>query len=238
MTSAAPERFTLEPAPGERVVGEHLAGAGPCYLFVHGLGSVRKGEKSTALFAHAAARGRAALRYDQRGHGESTGTIGQVAVSELIADAGRMLDRAGPSILFGSSLGGLVSAFVAAQRPQDVRALVLLAPALGYVQRMKKRLDAQGRLRTSEGFAFPVAPHVLADAERLDEIELPTRLTMPVLLVHGTQDDIVPHVLSERFFQGIPHARKDFWLIDGGDHRLNREIADILARMERLLSAT
>lgn len=235
MIEKALETFTLVPALGERIVGDQLAGALPCYLFVHGLGSMRKGDKSTALFAHAAARGRAAVRYDQRGHGESSGIIGQVAVSELIADASLVLDRIGPSILFGSSLGGLVSAFVAAERPNDVRALVLLAPALGYVQRMKQRLDKHGRLRTSEGFAFPVSQHVLADAELLDELALPKRLPMPVLVVHGTADETVPHSLSEQFFDGIPHAQKDLMIIKGGDHRLNSEISKVLARMDLLL---
>jgi pimeloyl-ACP methyl ester carboxylesterase len=229
------EPFALQPDPGHRIAGERLPGAPPCYLFLHGLGSVRAGDKSSALFAHAAARGRAAVRYDQRGHGDSSGTIGVVTISELIADAALVLDRTGPAVVFGSSLGGLVAAFLAAQRPDAVRGLVLVAPAFGWVRRMRQRLDGAGQLRTSQGLAFPVHARVLADAERLDEVHLPERLPMPVLIVHGSDDDVVPPSLSQRFFAAIPHPRKDFWLVPGGDHRLNREISLILARMDAFL---
>ena len=47
------------------------------------------------------------------------------------------------------------------------------------------------------------------DAATLDEAGLPAQLTMPVLLVHGSEDDVVPTQLSERFHRGIPHADKD-----------------------------
>lgn len=229
------EHFELRPAPGVRIVGDRLPGTAPHYLFLHGLGSVRAGEKSASLLAHAHARGRGCLRFDFRGHGESTGRIGHATVGELIADTHAILTGNVPAILVGSSLGGLVAAFVAAARPADVVGLVLIAPALGFLPRMERRLDAAGRLRTSTGYAFPVDPRVLADARQLDEAALPTQLPMPVLVAHGTADETVPPVLSERFFAAIPHARKDLWLVPGGDHRLNRPIAAIWQRMDALL---
>ena len=229
------ERFELRPAPGERIVGDRLLGATPNYLFLHGLGSVRAGEKSTALLAHARTRGRGCLRFDFRGHGESTGRIGHATISELIGDTHAILDGNTPAILVGSSLGGLVAAFVAAARPADVVGLVLIAPALGFLPRMERRLHPAGRLRTSQDYAFTVDPRVLADARQLDEELLPTRLPMPVLIAHGTADDTVPPVLSERFFAAIPHPRKELWLVPGGDHRLNQPIAAIWRRMDALL---
>jgi pimeloyl-ACP methyl ester carboxylesterase len=174
-----PATFRFAPVVGEHIVGDRLPGSGPAYLFLHGLGSVRTGEKSASLFAHAAARGRAAIRYDSRGHGDSSGQIGQLTVSELIADAGKVLDRAGRAILVGSSLGGVVAAFLAAARPADVHGLVLIAPAFGFLPRMASALDAEGRMRTSEGVTFAVHPRVLADAESLDEPALAARLTVP-----------------------------------------------------------
>lgn len=235
MTADDGERFELAVgAGGERVVGDRIAGAAPGYLFLHGLGSVRRGEKSTQLFAHARRRGRAAVRFDQRGHGESSGRIGDVTVSELIADAMRMLDTLGPTIVVGSSLGGLVGAFAAAAHP-DVRGLALLAPALGFLPRMERRLDAARRMRTSSGLEFTVETRVVADAKTLDEAALPQRIAVPTLVVHGSADDVVPPSLGERFFAALRSERKQFWLVPGGDHRLNREFADVLPRMDELL---
>ena len=230
-----PEPFTLELGGAGRLRGDLLSGAEPTYLFVHGLGSMRKGEKSDSLLAHAKARGRAFLRVDQRGHGESSGRIGQVTIGELIDDLMLLLDHLGPTVIVGSSLGGLVSAFAAAERPLLVRGLCLLAPALGFIGNLERLLDSEGRMRTNEGLCFEVEPRVIDDARQLDERRLPQRLTIPTFVVHGTSDDVVPWQGSERFVAAIPHARKELWLVPGGDHRLNKYVAEIWTRFDRLV---
>lgn len=229
--------FRLDLGGGEFVVGDALPGAQPGYLFLHGLGSVRCGEKSTSLLAHATARGRACLRVDLRGHGESSGRIGKVAVSEIIDDVVRVLQRTGPAIVVGSSLGGLVGAYAAASHPQLVRTLALLAPALGLMGNLADRLDPQGRLWTRDGQGFRVEERVLADARALDEKALPGRLCVPTLVVHGTADDVIPHRASERFFAAIPDPRKRLWVVPGGDHRLNTVASEIWNRLDDLVGA-
>jgi pimeloyl-ACP methyl ester carboxylesterase len=229
------QTFTLELGAGERIVGDHLPGTSPGYLFLHGLGSVRAGEKSTSLMAHAKARGRACTRFDFRGHGASSGTIGQVAVSELIADTLRVLERFGPAIVVGSSLGGLVGAFAAARRPDLVSGLALLAPALGFLADLGAHTDADGRMWTNQGLGFVLSPRVIADASTLDERGLPALLRAPTLVVHGTADDTVSVADSERFFAAIPGAKKALWIVPGGDHRLNTFVTEIWARLDALL---
>ena len=232
--SATLQPFRLELGDGEFVVGDELPGSRPAYLFLHGLASVRAGEKSASLFAHAQATRRAAVRYDQRGHGESTGRLGRTLVSDLVHDVVRVLERTGPAIVVGASLGGLLGAHAAAARPDLVRALALLAPALGLMGNLAQRLDPMGRMWTAEGQGFLVEPRVLADAKALDERGLPARLQVPTLIVHGTGDDVIPHRASERFFDAIAHADKELWLVPGGDHRLNTVAAQIWPRIDRL----
>jgi len=235
VTSPRLQTSTLSPAAGERIVVDRLRGTAPAYVFLHGLGSVRDGEKSRALLRHAHARGRAAARFDFRGHGESSGRIGAVTFTELLADAGAVLDAVGPAVLVGSSLGGLVAAHLAAARPRDVRAVALLSPAFGFLPHMRDLLDDQGRLHTGEGVAFAIEERALADAARHDEQALPRRLSMPVFLAHGSDDDVVPPALSAAFAAAVPHQAVDLWIVPGGDHRLSRDIAAILDRMEALL---
>lgn len=233
---SAPQPFRFDLGGGEFLVGDELPGTEPGYVFLHGLGSVRNGEKSTSLLAHAAAAGRACLRFDMRGHGESSGRIGQVPVGALIADAIAVLERRGPSIVVGSSLGGLVGAHVAAARPDRIAGLALLAPALGLLADLPRRLDPHGRLWMADGRGYRVEPHVLADARALDERGLAARLDVPTLVVHGTDDEVIPPVASERFFAALRTARKELWIVPGGNHRLNTVAAPIWTRLDRLLA--
>jgi pimeloyl-ACP methyl ester carboxylesterase len=226
--------FRIELADDHHIVGDAREGNGPYYVFLHGLGSVRTGEKSESLREHAEARGQGFLRFDLRGHGESSGQLGRIPVSELIADTIQVLERIGPCNLVGSSLGGLVSAHVAAARPDLVDRLALLAPAFGLMAKLGERLDAKGRMSTNEGISFEIEPHVLKDAKELGEHSLPARLKVPTLLVHGTADDVIPQIVSERFYAAMAYEHKKLWIVPDGDHRLNTVCTQIWRLIDEL----
>lgn len=228
--------FRLDVGDGEAVVGDELPGQGPGYLFLHGLGSGRAGQKSETLLAHARAAGKAFVRYDLRGHGASCGKVGRSTISELIDDAVRALERQGPTVVVGTSLGGVVAAHAAARRPDLVAGLALIAPALGLMSGLRQRLDPRGRMWTREGHGFVVEERVLADAEQLDEAGLPRRIQTPTLVAHGMADDVVPWRASERFFDALAAGRKDLWLVPGGDHRLAAEAPELWRRLDALLA--
>ncbi len=73
------------------------------------------------------ARGHRVLRYDMRGHGRSPVPAGPYAIADLGSDLLGLLDRNGieRASLFGVSLGGMVSMWVAAHAPQRVDRLIL-----------------------------------------------------------------------------------------------------------------
>ncbi len=224
-----PERITLSPAPGRAIAAERLRGARAAFVWLHGLTSVRDGEKSRALFALARQLDHAAWRFDFRGHGESTGTLSDTTLSELVDDTRAVLDLAGPAWLIGSSLGGLVAAWTAARHPRSVLGLVLIAPALRFLPRLRARLDS-GDVPTFTHASGTIrfTPRVLDDFAAHDEAELAAALHQPTLIAHGEHDDTVPVTASEEFVARIPHARKRLLVLAGGDHRLNREIDAIL----------
>ena len=121
-------------------------------LIVHGLGehSGRYGHVAAQL----AADGWAVQAYDQRGHGRSGGPRGGLAAEDsLLDDLGRVISRvrregAGPLVLLGHSMGGLLAGrYVAAglaEQPapwwQPVDALVMSSPALGLGMNLVQKL--------------------------------------------------------------------------------------------------
>ena len=60
---------------GRRIACERRAGRGPGVVFLHGFNSDMRGTKAEALAAWAAGEGRALLRLDLSGHGESGGRV-------------------------------------------------------------------------------------------------------------------------------------------------------------------
>ena len=102
-----------------------------------------------------------------------------MTVTSMLAIVESILAR-GPTVLLGSSLGGYLAALAAARQPDQVRGLVLLAPAFGFAARWEARIGpaALARWRT-EGTApilhhalgreLPLAIDLLDDARRYPE---------------------------------------------------------------------
>lgn len=121
-------------------------------VIVHGLGE--HGARYAAVAEALNARGWRVLAFDQRGHGASGGPRGGIAHDDsLLADLAPVLEAArascaGPLVLLGHSLGGLVAARYVAEhlRPaparwaREVDALVLSSPALDLGLRLPQRV--------------------------------------------------------------------------------------------------
>lgn len=102
---------------------------------VHGYGE--HGGRYAWLGEYLAARGYAVYVYDLRGHGQSSGTRGQVRrFDDYLDDTAAFLGEvrraqpAAPLFLLGHSMGGLICARMAEERAPDVRALILSSPFL------------------------------------------------------------------------------------------------------------
>ena len=111
-------------------------------LIVHGLGEHIGRYEHVA--AHLLRTGHRVIGYDQRGHGLSQGARGRLRHTEdLLRDLARVIDavrerHAGPLLLLGHSMGGLVAARMVAgglepitpEWHREVDALLLSSPAL------------------------------------------------------------------------------------------------------------
>src|SRR5580692_3464136 len=84
------------------------AGATPGLVWLGGYKSDMKGTKAAALADWAKTKGRACLRFDYSGHGESGGTFTDGTISRWLAESLMVFGACckGPQILIGSSMGG------------------------------------------------------------------------------------------------------------------------------------
>src|SRR3954468_4526851 len=133
---------------GERLAWRRVAGAGPTVVWLGGFRSDMAGTKAQALADWATANGRAYLRFDYLGHGESSGDFqAKGTITRWREDALAVLDELveGPAVLVGSSMGGWIACLVAMARRDRVAGMALIAPAPDFTEKlMTPRIPPEG----------------------------------------------------------------------------------------------
>jgi uncharacterized protein len=146
------------------------------------------------------------LMYDYRGYGRSEGTPTEAGIykdGRAAYDYAASLPeaKAGPMILWGTSLGGAVAIDVATHRQ----------PAGLILESTFTSAEDVARI------AYPFLPVHFFMQTKLNSIEKIKTLTLPTLVIHGARDSIIPIGLGRKLFSAA-NAPKDFYEIPNADH--------------------
>ena len=236
-------------ADGVRLAFRRQPGKGPTLVFLPGYMSDMQGSKAVALEAWAIREGRAMLRLDYSGCGESDGAFENGTLDIWRDDVLLAIDSLtrGPVVLVGSSMGGWLALLVSCALPAQVIGMVGIASApdftdWGFSDQEKGQLQKHGRLeRFSEYGPEPMittrAFWESGKANRLLQNEI--AIDCPVRLIHGQRDSDVPWQISLDIAAQLRSADVQALLIKDGDHRLSRpqDIAVMLQTVQDLLEA-
>jgi pimeloyl-ACP methyl ester carboxylesterase len=260
MSEARLTSLTIEsPPPGRTIAVRVRAGKSekksPGLFWLGGFMSDMKGTKAQALDQWAGTQGRACLRFDYSGNGESAGAFTDGTIGRWLEESLAVYARFahGPQVIVGSSMGGWLALLLAARlralkesAPQNtsLAGMVLIAPAVDFTEELmwkqfspaiRREIEEKGvwlrPSQYSEG-PYPITKGLIEDGRRHLLLGGLIETGCPVHILQGVQDPDVPwrHAveLVSRF------ARDDvvLTLIKDGDHRLSRP-EDI----ERLLAA-
>ncbi|WP_308911098.1 alpha/beta fold hydrolase [Pseudokordiimonas caeni] len=221
---------------GTRLAYHRTQGAGPGIVFLGGFMSDMEGSKALALEAWAKAEGRAFLRFDYQGHGQSDGAFADGTIGLWVRDALAALDTLteGPQVLVGSSMGGWIALKLARARPGRVRGLVGVAAAPDFTPRMWASLtSAQRQAITEQGFVdvpteygdtpYRLTRALFEDGWRERVMASPLHLDIPVRLIQGTADPDVPWAGTLEIAKAIRGGDVEITLVPEGDHRLSTD---------------
>ncbi|MCK9247608.1 MAG: alpha/beta hydrolase [Solirubrobacteraceae bacterium] len=230
-----PEPDRLTTPDGRGIAYRRVPGRAPGVVFLHGYMSTMDGDKALALERHCRDRGVAFLRYDQAGHGASSGTIVDATIGGWVDDAVAVLDALtdGPQILVGSSMGGGVMLPVALARPERVAGLIGIAAAPDvFAERFaslsdedRRDLERDGLLRRPSRYdpnGYVYGRALLEDAPRRCLLGGPIAIDIPVRLLHGRRDEDVSWETSRRLADALTSDDVHLEVIEDGDHRLSR----------------
>jgi pimeloyl-ACP methyl ester carboxylesterase len=237
-------RFLATPE-GRTIAYEQVKGRGPGIVFLHGFRSDMTGTKAVFLADWARSEGRAFLRFDYSGHGQSGGRFEDGAIGDWFEDAVAAITALteGPQILIGSSMGGWIALLVAKALPARVGGLVGIAAAPDFTEDsmwaqatgpQRAALLAEGHIELPTEYAeapYVITRRLIEEGRNRLVLRDPLALPFPVRLLQGTEDVDVPPAVALRLIDHATGPDIRLTLVKGADHRFSTpECLDLIAR--------
>ena len=236
--------------------GRHIAyirtpGKEPGVVFLGGFRSDMTGTKALHLQAWAEAAGRAFLRFDYSGHGQSRGDFADGCIGDWRDDARAVIEvlTEGPQVLVGSSMGGWIALLLAREMADRVAGMVGIAAAADFTETLwdseltladRTRLMDDGRIDRPSAYGdapYPITLRLIEDGRQNLVLTQPLVLQAPVRLLQGTADrDVLPaSALALLDHASGPDIR--LTLVKDADHRFSTPacVAMITSAVEDIL---
>jgi pimeloyl-ACP methyl ester carboxylesterase len=231
-----------------RIAFRRVEGRGPAIVWLGGFKSDMKGTKAEALDTFARETGRAYLRFDYSGHGESDGDFEGGTISRWAEEAAAMVALAGPRpILVGSSMGGWIALLVARRMVSPPAGMVLIAPAADFTEALmwasfpdavKRQIETEGRWTRPSAYdegGYPITRALIEDGRQNLVLGGLVETGCPVHILQGMLDPDVPWRHAMLLAEKIARDDVVVTLIKDGDHRLSRE--EDIARLTKAVAA-
>lgn len=231
---------------GRRIYGvAHLPKAAaadrlPLVIFAHELGV---DHASGARYAKAlASAGYAVYSFDFCGGSafpnRSDGTSLEMSVMTEAADVAAVVEAArtwsfvdpDKIVLLGGSQGGCASTIYATEHADKIAALALLYPGLHIPDAVRQLFGSLDEVPATYGLLGDFITVGRAYAEDVWDYDLFAHLdsiSVPALIVHGSEDAVVPLAYSRRAAALIPNC--ELKVIEGAGHGFARAEADVAA---------
>jgi pimeloyl-ACP methyl ester carboxylesterase len=244
-----------EGAAARRIAVRARQGAAPGLFWLGGFHSDMQGTKALALDEWAAGHGRACVRFDYSGHGESGGAFIDGTIGRWLEESVAVFDRfcRGPQVVIGSSMGGWMALLLAreiarrAASPASLAGLVLIAPAPDFTEQLmwngfspaiRNEIETTGVwLRPSQyGEPYPITRALIEEGRNHLLLGSAIEVGCPVRILQGAQDPDVPWQHAFALTHRLPSDDVVLTMIQDGDHRLSRpqDIARIIAAVAEI----
>jgi pimeloyl-ACP methyl ester carboxylesterase len=249
-----PTETFLETPQGRRIAYHLTPGTGPCIVFLGGLKSDMEGTKAVHLERWAQGQGRAFLRFDYSGHGESSGTFTDGCIGDWAEDTRAAVSvlTDGPLLVVGSSMGGWQALLLARAVPERIAGLVTIAAApdftedgywASFTDAQKHALKTVGHVELPSDYMEPyiISKRMIEDGRRHLVLRDPLHLPFPSRFLQGTADTAVSTDTALRLLEHATGPDMRLTLVKDADHRFSDDacldlieeaITDVLAAID------
>ena len=208
-------------------------------IFLPGFMSDINGEKPTAFKKYAKKNKLGFLAIEYSGHGKSSGEFTRGNISEWSNDAKKSIKKIVKNnsfILIGSSMGSWISLNQFKYFRKQIKGFIGIGSAPEFLERLmwkkftkkiKNEILNKGISKIKNGdYEYLITKQLIFDGRKTKNKVLNKKLNnkIPVTMVHGQKDEVVPTAYSRKVLKIFNNAEKKIIIIKNGDHSLSSKI--------------
>ena len=206
-------------------------------VFFHGFMSDMAGAKPIAIQKFCKRRKLDFLKFEYSGHGKSSGKFVEGNISKWTNDAKQLIRskiKKNKSLIFiGSSMGSWIALNLFPYFKKKIRGFIGISSAPEFLEELmwKKFNDKIKKIIMTKkiyyleygGFTYPLTKQLILDGRKNKILNNKINLNIPIVLFHGTKDDVVPLNFSKKILKIFKKSKKKLIRIKNGDHSLSRK---------------
>ncbi len=205
-------------------------------VFLPGFASDIDGDKPKKFLNFSIKNKLGFLALEYFGHGRSSGEFTKGNISKWSNDAKNTIKRIvrkNDFILIGSSMGGWISIIMHRYFRSQIKGFLGIGSAPEFLTRImwkkfpkkiKNEILKKGISKVKNGdYEYLITKQLILDGKKASNKVLNKKLNniIPVTMVHGQKDEVVPVKYSRMLLKTFPNAQKKLLVIKNGDHSLS-----------------
>ena len=206
-------------------------------VFFHGLMSDMVGAKPAAIQKFCRKLKLNFLKFEYSGHGRSSGKFIEGNISKWTDEAKQLIKlkiKKDKNLIFvGSSMGSWIALNLFSFFKKQIKGFIGIASAPEFLEKLmwkkfskkiKKIIMNKKIYHLDHGdFVYPITKQLIFDGRKNKVLNNKINLKIPIVLFHGTNDEVVPLNLSRKIFKICKKSKRKLIKIKNGNHSLSRK---------------
>ena len=220
-------------------------------VFLHGFMSDLEGNKPKSLQKYCKKRKLGFLGLEYSGHGKSSGLFTSGNISKWTVETKiiiKKIIKKNDFILVGSSMGSWLSLNQFKYFQKQIKGFLGIGSAQEFLERlmwkkftkkMKKETIKNGIYNLKHGdYEYPITYQLIKDGRKNKVLNKNIKLKIPVTMLHGKKDEVVPIIYSRKILNLFNKIKKKLIIIKNGNHSLSnkKNLKKINLELDKIVS--
>jgi len=206
-------------------------------VFFHGFMSDMTGAKPNAIQNFCRHKKLNFIKFEYSGHGKSSGKFVEGNITKWTNDAkeliGSKIKKNINLIFIGSSMGSWIALNLFPKFKKQIKGFIGIASAPEFLEELmwkkfskkvkKTIIDKNIYHLKYADFVYPLTKQLIFDGRKNKILNNKINLKIPLTLLHGSNDEVVPTSVSRKILKICNRSQKKLIIIKNGNHSLSRK---------------